>query len=102
MHHQKPLSNFSKRLVLFDLLFGTYEPPTKAKHDAAKHVAAPPCALSQPSSGCIAGRKTHLDDLLVSAVSGTGQAGPVSRFVAKAGPGSPLKPRVSLARDASA
>ena len=27
MHHQKPLSNFSKRLILFDLLFHTYEPP---------------------------------------------------------------------------
>jgi sterol desaturase/sphingolipid hydroxylase (fatty acid hydroxylase superfamily) len=26
MHHLTPLSNYSKRLTLFDRIFGTYEP----------------------------------------------------------------------------
>jgi sterol desaturase/sphingolipid hydroxylase (fatty acid hydroxylase superfamily) len=30
MHHAKPLSNFSKRLTLFDRLFQTYSPPLDA------------------------------------------------------------------------
>jgi len=30
VHHSKPLTNFSKRLTLFDRLFGTYEPPPPA------------------------------------------------------------------------
>jgi len=33
MHHQKPLSNFSKRLTLFDRIFGTYEPPNLSHKD---------------------------------------------------------------------
>jgi len=38
MHHQKPLSNFSKRLTLFDKIFGTYEPPTLGKLKTAGNV----------------------------------------------------------------
>jgi len=44
MHHQKPLSNFSKRLILFDLIFQTYEPP---KSEQPRDVPIQACVVPE-------------------------------------------------------
>jgi len=91
MHHQKPLSNFSKRLILFDLLFHTYEPPDYRAYWTRVNKAQPQPQQQQPAKG-----KPHLEVRTTQAypVDEEEKAAPAATLPQS---GSPLKPRRSFA-----
>jgi hypothetical protein len=113
MHHQKPLSNFSKRLIIFDLLFRTYEPPT-SKGSGSKRAPDRPQQLeaAEPPSSDALPKSPSDEFVLVSAGSadtcsrsGQLQRQPEEALAASCHAGessSPLRPRNSLARVTSA
>mmetsp|Transcript_43890 Transcript_43890/g.145362 ORF Transcript_43890/g.145362 Transcript_43890/m.145362 type:complete len:136 (+) Transcript_43890:863-1270(+) len=91
MHHQKPLSNFSKRLILFDLLFHTYEPPDYRAYWTRVNKAQPQPQQQQPAKGkpCLEVRTTQ-----AYPVDEEEKAAPAATLPQS---GSPLKPRRSFA-----